>query len=101
MTKNKRKPQKHLQRDGKHKVNESHDFWDFKPYFRYHQILQAVQSDLVFLFLIPVPLSSCAFPYLPWWAKRQGKDLFLFNTQIKVSEKLNIESRETLFVQDP
>ena len=30
-----------------------------------------------------------------------GKDLFLFNTQIKVSEKLNIESRETLFVQDP
>ena len=30
-----------------------------------------------------------------------GKDLFLFNTQIKVSEKLNIESRETGYVQDP
>ena len=44
---------------------------------------------------------STVYPTSDCYLSVPGKDLFLFNTQIKVSEKLNIESRETLFVQDP
>ena len=44
---------------------------------------------------------STVYPTSDCYLSVPGKDLFLFNTQIKVSEKLNIQSRETLFVQDP